>query len=360
MNTARTVRSISKHYEKQLVESNKTYKLISSGSTLLNLALSGMSKGGFATGKVANIIGDSHSGKTLLSLTILAEMAKSSRFDDYLFIYDDVEAALEFDVAKIFGQKVKDRILPPQYDEDREPRSSDTIEEFQYNVMQLLKGDKPFIYILDSLDALDSDDDVKKMDENIIARQKGNKEKGSYNMSKPKKMSEMFRRIVRKLKKGNSLLIVVSQTRDNINPMSFQTKTRSGGRALEFYSSFIMWMAVAKKHKKHDRMVGIDCKIKVSKSKLTGKMREVTIPIYTNYGIDETGSCIDWLETEGHWKKKGNKIKALEFKVCMLREKLIQYIESSPEKQKKLRHIMADMWERIEKSLELNRKPRYE
>lgn len=246
----RTISSIIKHSERKIKKEPTKVTLIPSGSTLLNLALSGRTSGGFATRKVANIIGDSHSGKTLLALTMLAEICTRPEFDKHKLIYDDAEAALEFDIEKLFGKMLYERLIVK--------KASNTVEEFQYKILTQLNKGKPIIYILDSLDAVDSEDDIKKTDEEMRAREKGLKAKGSYGMSKPKKMSEMFRKLVRKLKETNSFLVIISQTRDNINPMSFTPKTRSGGRALEFYSSFIIWLGVAKKHKKHDRMVGID------------------------------------------------------------------------------------------------------
>ena len=67
--------------------------LIPTGSVLLNLACSNSKRGGFGAGKMVNLIGDSSSGKTLLALSMFAEVAKLKQFKDYHFVYDDVEHA---------------------------------------------------------------------------------------------------------------------------------------------------------------------------------------------------------------------------------------------------------------------------
>ena len=72
--------------------------LIPTGSTLLNCACSDLHTGGYGIGKITNLIGDSSSGKSLLALTSFAEVAMYTRYDDYRLIYDDVEAALEFNL----------------------------------------------------------------------------------------------------------------------------------------------------------------------------------------------------------------------------------------------------------------------
>jgi len=335
-------------------------KLIPTGSTLLNLAMSDRYTGGAAKGKVWNIVGDSHSGKTFLALSVLAECAVRSRFDNFRFIYDDAEAALEFDVAGMFGQKVADRLEAPMKDVDGAPCCSNTVEDFLDNVEDALESKKPCIYILDSLDAVDSEDDQKKAALQRKERKKGTapeKIKGSYGMAKPKKMSELFRKIVRKLKTTDSLLIIISQTRDDINPMTFTKKTRSGGRALEFYASFIIWLALLRRIKKNERLIGAETKVKVSKTKLTGKIRECSFTIFNAYGLDDIGDCIDFLVAEEEFTKKKNTIDAGEFGKGT-KAALIKHIEEGNQ-EKALRKLTGHVWSEIEKTLLPDRKKKY-
>ena len=76
---------------------------IPTGSTLLNCAISDDPFGGFKIGKIANLVGDSSAGKSMLAVTCLAEVAMYSRFDQFRLIYDEPEAAMEFNMNHLFG-----------------------------------------------------------------------------------------------------------------------------------------------------------------------------------------------------------------------------------------------------------------
>lgn len=332
--------------------------LLSTGSTLLNLACSNSPNGGFRLGRMVNLIGDSSSGKTLQCLSLLAEAAQDSRFDDYQLILDDAEAAQGFNIAYLFGQSLANRIESPLKDEDGKPLGSDTIQQFQYHVTRLLDSKTPFIYVLDSFDALSSDEEIKRMDDAMDSYDKGKEVKGTYAMEKAKVSGRALAMIVRKLWKSQSIVIIISQTRDNIDPMSFSKKTRSGGKALKFYATHEIWMAVAGKKKSKDRVIGVDSKIKISKNKLTGKIRECEFPIYYDYGIDDIGSCVDFLVKEGHWKKQALTINAEELGLSATRDKLIRAIEDN-RYERKLKRIVGKVWNDIEDSIKLNRKARY-
>ena len=333
--------------------------LIPTGSILLNLACSDHIEGGWGAGKISNLIGDSSSGKTLLALSMFAECAQRSEFDEYDFIYDDVEQACEFDMSKLFGSRVKDRIQAPHY-EDGTALYSDTIQQFHANVFSAIQSGRPFIYVLDSFDALTSSEELGRAEESAKATRDGKELKGSYRMEKPKLVSEMLRQIKARLRETGSFLLIISQTRDNIDPMSFEKKTRSGGRALRFYSSHEVWMALAGKIKSRDRVIGSNVKVKVTKNKLTGKQRSVQFPIYYDYGADDLGSCIDFLVDDGYWSKKGDKIIAKEIGMEGTRKKLIVDIEGEIGAAQRIYETTQTCWQEIEQSLKLDRKPKYE
>ena len=88
-------------------------EFVSSGSTLLNLALTDHPHCGWQKGKMANVIGDSSSGKTFLTLTSFAEATQDDNFDDFRLIMDDAEHANEFNLEHLFGSAVAERIEPP-------------------------------------------------------------------------------------------------------------------------------------------------------------------------------------------------------------------------------------------------------
>lgn len=287
-----------KQYRKGPVE------LFSTGSTLLNLVCSDKAAGAFSPGTMVNIIGDSESGKTLLALTVLAEAANNSRFDKHLLIYDDVEAALGFDIQGLFGTKLSKRIKGPNGVVSKS--RSNRIEEYYYSLDDLLDKGDPFVYVIDSADALTSKHGEAKFKESKKAHRDGKEVAGNYGLEKPKIHSEWIPLVVGRLCDTKSLLIVVSQTRDNIG-MSFAPKTRSGGRALKFYAFHEMWLAkkkgLSKTVRKIKRETGIQAMVKVSKNKATGRSGKVEFPILYSYGLDNITSCAEYLVSEGVWKK---------------------------------------------------------
>ena len=333
---------------------------LSTGSTLLNLACTGKPYHGFAKGKYYFIVGDSSSGKTFLTLTCLAEAGINPNFDDYRFIYDNGEDGALMDIEKFFGKAVAKRMMPPNWLKDG-PIYSTTIEEFYYHIDDAIKKEKPFIYILDSMDSLSSSDEAAKFDEHKTAHRKGKKAAGSYGDGKAKKNSAGLRRLLGPLRKSGSILIILSQTRDNLG-FGFEKKIRSGGRALRFYACLEIWSSIKKKITKtvkgKKRQLGIICLLQTKKNRITGKDRIVTVPIYHSFGFDNTGSCVDYLIEENHWKQKGNTVIAKEFKFKGTRSKLIKYIETE-DMEKDLVSIVADVWDEIEEACSIKRKRRY-
>jgi RecA/RadA recombinase len=322
---------------------------ISSGSALLNLALSDQADGGYETGKILNLIGDSSAGKTALALTMLAECANNPEFDEYELILDDVEAALEFDVENIFGNKLSERLTWKGVDE-----ASDTVYDFYGNVLKLLNENKKFIYVLDSLDALTTLEDKERGDEIV----KGKDPSGSFKTEKPKALSEILRNLIQRLSKTDSFLVIISQTRDNLGfGAQFTPKLRSGGRALKFYSSYEVWLALKGQIKSCERITGNVIQAKVTKNKYTGKIREAEFPLYYDYGLDDLGSCVDFLVTEKVWNNAKKSIDAGEWGT-MTQSKLIQHIEENA-LQNKVKSLVQDKWLEIEEKIKLKRLKKY-
>lgn len=355
------IRSIRRRTETEpLPQTPRIY--VPTGSTLLNLLLSDKANGGYLVGKINNIVGDSSSGKTILALTTLSAAANDEAFNDYDLIYDDAEAANEFNFRKLFGKIAESRIMPPSLNKE-EPEYSDSLTAFQYNIRRRLKSGKPFIYVQDSFDALTTKQEMEHADDVEKAFVSGKEAKGTYGMEKAKQASILLRLLVGEIKKTNSLVIIISQTRDNIDPMSFQRKTRAGGKALYFYCSYEMWMAVAGKIKvkvkDKNRQIGVLSKIKVTKNKSSGKLGEVDVPIYYSIGVDDISSCIDFLVEEKHWQKKAGYIEAREFGARALHKDLIETIEQK-NWEKKLQRIVEMVWNEIQEGMELKRKGRWE
>lgn len=338
---------------------------LSSGSTLLNLAASGRPEVGFLRGGMYRLVGDSKSGKSFLSLTCMAEAANNPKFDDYQLIFDNAENGALMDFERFFGKKMVERLLPPAGTSD-EPKYSTTAQSFYYHLDDVLDNG-PAIYVLDSMDALSTDEELDKFQESKKAYEKGKEVTGTFGTSKPKLNSVYVRAIFNKLVATESILIFISQTRANIGMGAmFNPKTVGGGFALTFYSSLEVWSSIKGHIKKEfkyrgkakDREQGIICQLHVKKNRLTGRDRKVEIPIYHSSGIDDTGSIISFLVEEGRWEKTHGKIDATDLEFCGKEEELISYIEDNS-LESELKNIAAQTWTEIEEAIEVRRKRRY-
>ena len=369
MSTAEEVETAEKAIKKRKATKNqiKPTDWLSTGNTLLNLACSDKRIGGFAKGLYYFFVGDSSSGKTFLTLTCFAEATRNPEFENYRLIYDNVENGALMNLSKYFGKKAARRIEAPAM-KDGEEVSSETIEDFYYNIDDAIKDGRPFIYVLDSMDGLSSESEVKhfetlKKKKKKTATKDDEKTKGSYGDGKAKMNSQRLRRVVAALKKTGSILIIICQTRDNIGfDAMFNPKTRSGGKALKFYAALEIWTSIKgrikKKIKERDRSIGIYVQCTVKKNRQSGKDRSVVIPLYHDYGLDDIGSNIDYLVQEKHWSGDKGKISATDYEVKMSRDKLIQYIEEN-NLEDDLRDIVETVWHEIEDQLKLDRKPKY-
>jgi len=330
----------------------KASDFLSTGSTLLNLACSDDPHSGFRKGMYYWLVGDSDSGKTFLSMTCLAEASISKAFNDYRFIYDGKERGALMNIAKFFGSAVDERL---------EMIASETVEEFYYNCFDAVKAG-PCIYVLDSMDVLDSVQDVAKFEEKKKAHEKGKDTTGSYGMAKAKMNSENVRKLMTPLQNTGSILIIISQTRDNVG-FGFETKTVGGGRALKFYATLQLWSAPVGRLQKtvrgKKRQLGVKIQVRVRKNRQTGKDRIVDMPIYHSFGIDDVGSCVNYLVSEGEWSESKGVLNAVDFDLKGQREKIIKQIEEE-DLVDDLRDIVAEVWDEIESKCVLDRKRRYD
>lgn len=345
---------------------------LSTGSTLLDLACSGMPGCGLFKGGYFWGCGDSDSGKTMLMLTIFAEASRNKNWDEYDLFFDDVERGALMDFEKFFGKKMKERVQPPKRDEDGSPLYSSTSEEFYYTLDDRLtlveKGKaKPFLYCLDSMDALSTKYEAQKFKQAKKAYENETEAAGSFGDGKAKQNSANLRTVISRLRDTGSSLIILSQTRDNIDGGMFEPKSvTSGGRALKFYASLQLWTSAGPKLTKAvnsvDRQIGITSRIAVKKNRITGKEWTIEIPIYHSYGIDDIGSCVDFLIKEKRWQaaERGKgKITAKDFDFEGSREGLLRRIEEN-ELHNDLKMVVGEVWKEIEEACQLQRKPRYE
>ena len=328
-------------------------QFLSTGCTLLDLTLGG----GFPIGKIINLVGDKSSGKTLLAIEFIAACKKKlgKRFK---WFYDDAEAGFSFNTKELYGFDII---------QDNQ-RFSSTVEEFNYNLhkqIESLRKNETLVYILDSLDALSSAQEIERDGTRTKAIEKAEEEgkeyiaKGTYAMEKQKFLSELFRLRAGDIRDKNCILIIISQVRANIGVMFGAKYTRAGGKSLDMYASQIIWLAEVEKHKKKERVTGITTKVKVTKNKVGKPFRECFVDILFDYGVDDISSNMKFLYDlhTPTGKLKNNKIKedGKEF----TQEKFIEYIENENGEQQLISDVQGT-WAAIEEEISSkNRKSKW-
>lgn len=260
------------------VSAKSGLKFVSTGCAVMDAALGG----GWVLGRIANIVGDRSSGKTLQAIEACVNFHR--QYPSGYIRYAEAEAAFDTAYAEALG-------LPPGVVEFTEGDSEiRTIEDFYEDMVRAMDAnkDRPMLYILDSLDALSDEAEAK--------REIGD---ASYGGTKPKKLGELFRRLVQRMESQEVLLIVISQLRDKLNVTFGEKQTRSGGRALDFYATHIVWLAEIEKLKrtveKVDRVVGVRVRARVKKNKVGLPFRECEYPIIFGYGVDDITANVEWL-----------------------------------------------------------------
>lgn len=277
---------------------------ISAGAAIFDAMLGG----GYAGGRVVNIVGDKSAGKTLLAIEATANCHID--YPDWLKRYAESEHAFDEAYAEALGMPVDAVEFVPKDQPFR------TVQDFERDLKAFCKrvkaANKPGgLYVLDSLDALSDDAELahaekkdKAAERAARVRDRGDddaqeKTSGTFGTGKAKMMSEMFRILVGELAEANVLLIVVSQLRDKINVSFGERQTRSGGRALDFYATHIIWLREKGKIKQTmngiERIVGVDVHARVKKNKVGLPFRECEYPILFGYGIDDLTANVEWL-----------------------------------------------------------------
>ncbi len=313
-------------------------EFFSSGCAGMDAALSG----GWPLGRVSNIVGDKSSGKTLLAIEACANFAHT--FRDGLIYYREAEAAFDESYAQALGLPVGRVEFTGKDYSDKKPWKMETVEDFYDDCVRVLDGAKgrPVLYILDSLDALSDDAEMK--------REIG---EGSYGGSKPKKLGELFRRLVQRIEEGRLHLMVISQLRDKLNVTFGEKQTRSGGKALDFYASHIVWLAETGKIKqtkdKVERVTGVDVRARVKKNKVGLAFREFAYPILFGYGIDDLTANVEWLLEVGAGARLRDELEISEggYKVRLTNVRN-KGGDEARELRAKLRAMLFAEWQKIE------------
>lgn len=252
-------------------------------------------------------------------------------------IYLEAEAAFDEDYAEALGMPVSSI----EFAGDKLPDFTveSWFEHLQTTLETMVKTQDPCLYIVDSLDALS---DRAEKDREI--------DKGTFGANKPKIIGQLFRRCIKDMERSRIHLMIISQIRDNLGVSFGETKSRTGGRAMDFYASQILWLAQLKRLdrtiRKQKRVYGIQVKAQCKKNKIGLPFREAEFPILFGYGMDEAEALLTWLESIDFdisiWNeyKDGKSTLAQSIKMLELdaRKKVMQQI----------REVVAKNWEEIE------------
>jgi recombination protein RecA len=260
-------------------------ELIPSGCTGLDCVLAGgKQRGGYRRRRIANIVGDKSTDKTGLCIEAATNFLREN--PKGWVRYNETEAAFDQFYAARLGMPL-DRV---QFVED-----CITVEEVFDDLTETIKKSKqPGMYILDSLDAVTSKSEAE-----------GDIEKGSYGTDKAKKMSQLFRRLTRQLSNKDITVIIVSQIRDKIGVKFGETKTRSGGKALDFYASQVVWLAslgqIKRTINKVERVIGVWIRARCKKNKVAPPFRDFDFPVLFDFGVDDVTANVEWLQAVKMW-----------------------------------------------------------
>jgi len=337
-----------------------TVEFLGSGSTTLNLALSGEGKdGGWARARVLNLVGDGSSGKTLLALELAfwcyknIKKVKSKIFPkvkEVKIVYCNAEGVMDFPIKKMYGKDFVNSV------EWVTPKNIESMGRDYISRMNELKKGYFLLFIIDSWDALRSYADTERFKKSVDT---GGEIEGSYNLEKQKYGSAFFAYVcsLAETNKKDATLMILSQIRTKIG-VTFGKKTyRAGGKSLDFYTHQVAWIReiqkLAKTRQGEKKVYGIQSHIKVERSKVAKPFRESNFNILYDYGLDDLQSMIDYL-----WGKKKIKFNGEKFKT---RESFVKYIEGNNLEDELIKKA-SKKWEYIESVFEdevSSRKSRY-
>lgn len=309
--------------------------LVSTGSTLLDLAISGerVRGGGLPFGVFVEIFGPSSCGKTVL----LCEIAGAVQRQGGAVMFHDPEARLNKQFAKMFGLNIaeKDYYQP------------DTVTDV-FSKVRAWKTDTPKLKAVfaDSLAALSTDMEME------------NKDGDKMGMRRAKEFSEQLRKTCRIITKENLLMVCSNQVRVNTDGYG-EKYTTPGGVALGFYASLRLRAKPGEKIKKTVsiagkevvRVIGIKTDIEVYKSSISKPYHTAPLVILFDYGIDDIRTNLQYIKDY----TKNTLYTVDDAKLDVSLEKSIKMVERE-NKEQALREQVIDLWEQINTKFDSNRK----
>ena len=259
---------------------------ISTGSLGLDIALG---IGGLPKGRIVEIYGPESSGKTTLTLQVIAEAQKAGGTAAFI----DAEHALDPQYADKLGVQVDDLIMS----------QPDTGEQALEVAEMLVRSGAVDVLVVDSVAALTPKAEIEgEMGDSHVGLQ-------------ARLLSQAMRKLTGAIKQANCLVIFINQIRMKIGVMFGSPETTTGGNALKFYSSVRLDIRRIGAVKEGDEVVGNETRVKVVKNKVSPPFRQAEFQIMYGGGIYHMGEVIDWgvklnlIDKSGAWYAyKGDKI----------------------------------------------------
>lgn len=249
---------------------------ISTGSLSLDLALG---VGGVPRGRVVEVYGPESSGKTTLTLHVIAEAQKSKGVCAFI----DAEHALDVNYAKKLGVNTADLLIS----------QPDTGEQALEITDMLVRSNAVDVIVIDSVAAL-----VPKAE---IEGEMGDSHMGLQ----ARLMSQALRKLTGSISKSKTCVIFINQIRMKIGVMFGSPETTTGGNALKFYASQRLDIRRVGSIKKGEDTVGSRTRVRVVKNKLAPPFKEVEFDIFYGRGISKTGELVDMGSDLGFIDKSG-------------------------------------------------------
>ena len=276
-----TIADIDSHFGKGTVmrmgdRENLDIPSISTGSIGLDIALG---IGGIPKGRVTEIYGPESSGKTTLTLQIIAQCQKEGGTCAFI----DAEHALDPQYAEKLGVNVDELLLS----------QPDTGEQALEVADMLVKSKSVDLVIIDSVAAL-------------VPRAEIEGEMGDHHVGlQARLMSQALRKITGNIQRSGATVVFINQIRMKIGVMFGSPETTTGGNALKFYSSVRLDIRRIGAVKEGDEVIGNETRVKVVKNKVSPPFKQAEFQIMYGMGINQEGEILDYGNKLGLVEKSG-------------------------------------------------------